>query len=111
MLDFRFKNSRYNFLVISTISRCKSLEDYAGNLIEMAHKKLADICLLNISQEDKDIAVEICQEEIREIISVLKRTKEEIEKTWVKPSWQAGMYKGHFMAAPQNSSTQFFYSC
>ena len=36
-------------------------------------------------------------------------TKDEIEKTWVKPSWQAGMYKGNFMAAPQNSSSQFFY--
>jgi len=36
-------------------------------------------------------------------------TKQEIEKTWVKPSWQAGMYKGSFMAAPQNSSSQFFY--
>jgi ABC-type glycerol-3-phosphate transport system substrate-binding protein len=34
---------------------------------------------------------------------------QEIEKTWVKPSWQAGMYKGSFMAAPQNSSSQFFY--
>ena len=36
-------------------------------------------------------------------------TNEEIEKTWVKPSWQAGMYKENFMAAPQNSSSQFFY--
>ena len=36
-------------------------------------------------------------------------SKDEIEKTWVKPSWQAGTYKGSFMAAPQNSSTQFFY--
>jgi ABC-type glycerol-3-phosphate transport system substrate-binding protein len=36
-------------------------------------------------------------------------SKAEIEKTWVKPSWQAGMYKGSFMAAPQNSSSQFFY--
>ena len=36
-------------------------------------------------------------------------SKDEIEKTWVKPSWQAGTYKGSFMAAPQNSSSQFFY--
>ena len=36
-------------------------------------------------------------------------SKDEIDKTWVKPSWQAGMYKGSFMAAPQNSSSQFFY--
>ncbi len=35
--------------------------------------------------------------------------KDEIEKTWVKPSWQAGKYKENFMAAPQNSSSQFFY--
>ncbi len=35
--------------------------------------------------------------------------KDEIENTWVKPSWQAGMYRGHFMAAPQNSSSQFLY--
>src|ERR1700730_9509823 len=36
-------------------------------------------------------------------------TNQEIEKTWVKPSWQAGMYKEDFMAASQNSSSQFFY--
>jgi ABC-type glycerol-3-phosphate transport system substrate-binding protein len=36
-------------------------------------------------------------------------SKDEIEKTWVKPSWQAGTYQGSFMAAPQNSSSQFFY--
>ena len=36
-------------------------------------------------------------------------TKEEIQKTWIPASWQAGMYKGQFMAAPQNTSTQFLY--
>ncbi len=30
-------------------------------------------------------------------------TKDEIEKTWIQASWQAGMYKGHFTAAPQNT--------
>ncbi|MBV9391811.1 MAG: extracellular solute-binding protein [Verrucomicrobia bacterium] len=34
---------------------------------------------------------------------------DEIANTWVKPSWQAGMYRSHFMAAPQNSSSQFLY--
>jgi ABC-type glycerol-3-phosphate transport system substrate-binding protein len=33
----------------------------------------------------------------------------EIVKTWIKASWQAGMYDNHFMAAPQNSSTQFMF--
>jgi multiple sugar transport system substrate-binding protein len=36
-------------------------------------------------------------------------SKSEIEKTWIKASWQAGMYNNHFMAAPQNSSTQFMF--
>jgi ABC-type glycerol-3-phosphate transport system substrate-binding protein len=36
-------------------------------------------------------------------------SKDEIEKTWIKASWQAGMYKDHFMAAPQNTSTQFMF--
>src|SRR6267154_2251884 len=31
----------------------------------------------------------------------------EIEKTWVQASWRAGSHTDHFMAAPQNSSTQF----
>src|ERR1700730_8437336 len=30
-------------------------------------------------------------------------SKDEIEKTWIKASWQAGLYKDHFMAAPQNT--------
>jgi ABC-type glycerol-3-phosphate transport system substrate-binding protein len=36
-------------------------------------------------------------------------SKDQIEKTWIKASWQAGMYNGHFMAAPQNTSTQFMF--
>jgi ABC-type glycerol-3-phosphate transport system substrate-binding protein len=36
-------------------------------------------------------------------------SKDEIEKTWIKASWQAGMYKDHFMAAPMNTSTQFMF--
>src|SRR6202047_5524203 len=36
-------------------------------------------------------------------------SKDEIEKTWVKPSWQAGLYQDHFMAAPQNTSAQFMF--
>jgi ABC-type glycerol-3-phosphate transport system substrate-binding protein len=36
-------------------------------------------------------------------------SKDEIEKTWIKASWQAGMYKDHFMAAPQNTSAQFMF--
>src|SRR6201993_3671721 len=36
-------------------------------------------------------------------------SKAQIEKTWIKASWQAGMYNGHFMAAPQNTSTQFMF--
>jgi ABC-type glycerol-3-phosphate transport system substrate-binding protein len=33
----------------------------------------------------------------------------EVEKTWVQASWQAGKHADHFMAAPQNSSTQFMF--
>ena len=33
----------------------------------------------------------------------------EIEKTWVQASWRAGSHTDHFMAAPQNSSTQFMF--
>jgi multiple sugar transport system substrate-binding protein len=33
----------------------------------------------------------------------------EIEKTWVQASWRAGSHADHFMAAPQNSSTQFMF--
>ena len=33
----------------------------------------------------------------------------EIEKTWVQASWRAGSHSDHFMAAPQNSSTQFMF--
>jgi ABC-type glycerol-3-phosphate transport system substrate-binding protein len=36
-------------------------------------------------------------------------SKDEIEKTWIKASWQAGMYQDHFMAAPQNTSAQFMF--
>jgi ABC-type glycerol-3-phosphate transport system substrate-binding protein len=36
-------------------------------------------------------------------------TPDEIKKTWIEASWKAGTYKGQFMAAPQNTSTQFMY--
>jgi len=36
-------------------------------------------------------------------------TPEEMESTWVPASVDAGIYNDQFMAAPQNSSTQFLY--
>ena len=36
-------------------------------------------------------------------------TPEEMESTWVPASVDAGIYNDQFMAAPQNSSTQFMY--
>ncbi len=36
-------------------------------------------------------------------------TPEEMESTWVPASVNAGIYNDQFMAAPQNSSTQFMY--
>lgn len=36
-------------------------------------------------------------------------TEAELTNTWIDASWQAGMYEGSFMAAPQNTSTQFMY--
>src|ERR1700730_12058714 len=34
-------------------------------------------------------------------------SKDDIKKTWLEESGKAGTYKGSFMAAPQNSSSQF----
>src|ERR1700730_17657086 len=36
-------------------------------------------------------------------------TPDEIKKTWIEASWKAGTYKGQFMAAPQNQSTQLMH--
>ena len=36
-------------------------------------------------------------------------TADDIKKTWLEASGKAGTYNGHFMAAPQNTSSQFMY--
>jgi ABC-type glycerol-3-phosphate transport system substrate-binding protein len=36
-------------------------------------------------------------------------TADDIKKTWLEESGKAGTYNGHFMAAPQNTSSQFMY--
>jgi ABC-type glycerol-3-phosphate transport system substrate-binding protein len=36
-------------------------------------------------------------------------TAEDIKNTWIDASAKAGTYNGHFMAAPQNTSSQFLY--
>jgi multiple sugar transport system substrate-binding protein len=36
-------------------------------------------------------------------------TPEDIKNTWIEASGKAGTYNGHFMAAPQNTSSQFLY--
>ena len=36
-------------------------------------------------------------------------TADDIKNTWLEASGKAGSYNGHFMAAPQNTSSQFMY--
>ena len=36
-------------------------------------------------------------------------TADDIKRTWLEASGKAGTYNGHFMAAPQNTSSQFLY--
>lgn len=83
MVYFEFRNSRLAKKQTELALNYRANRDgnylrhYYGNLIEMSNKKCEEICRMDIPQEDKNIAWDIRNEEIRQI-------RAEFDKKWSK---------------------------